>query len=68
MNPLSERYTSIWEKKTLKQLEKEVNSLREYMKKHDSHYAFHGKALSPEELSDGGRLLILLDIMQEKSK
>lgn len=65
---MHERFQDIWSTKTIKQVAKEIESLRKYMQKNDAHYVLHGKSHAPDEMSDGERLCTLLDILEEKTK
>ena len=63
-----ERFKKYWESKTKKQIEKEILSLQKYMDKHGQAYAWHGKGMTPPgSLADGDKMLILREILKQKS-
>ena len=60
-------HRSHWEKKTTRQIEKEIESWQKHFRKHDGAYHWHGASLTaPGELSDGDRVRILKDILRER--
>lgn len=63
---ICERFINIWSAKTSKQISKEIESLRKYMQKNDTHYVLHGKSHAPDEMSDSDRLRALMEILREK--
>lgn len=56
-----------WEKRAPAQVEREIESMRRHMQKHAGHYAFHGRTAHPDELTDGDRLRILREILEDES-
>ncbi|WP_391560686.1 hypothetical protein [Robertmurraya sp.] len=63
---MHERFQDIWSTKTIKQITKEIESLRKYMQKNDAHYVLHGKSHAPDEMSDSDRLRALMKILRDK--
>lgn len=63
---IHERFQDIWSTKTIKQITKEIESLRKYMQKNDAHYVLHGKSHAPDEMSDSDRLRALMEILKER--
>ena len=63
---MQERFVNIWSAKTIRQITKEIESLRKYMQKNDAHYVLHGKSHAPDEMSDSDRLRALMEILREK--
>lgn len=63
---MHERFINIWSTKTVKQITKEIESLRKYMQKNDAHYVLHGKSHAPDEMSDSDRMRALMEILREK--
>lgn len=62
-----EKYKELWIKKTKRQVEKEIESMRKYIQKHASSYAFHGNQTNPEEMTDGQRLSALKEVLEIKT-
>lgn len=59
-----ERYKSCWAKKTPKQVEREISSMRKYMAKHSRSYEWHGTNMTPPgSLADGDKLNALREIL-----
>lgn len=57
---IREDYKKYWDKKTDKQIEKEIISWRKYMDRYSSAYSWHGSSMTPPgELADGDKLCIL---------
>jgi len=63
MKSAADRYREIWSRKTIKQIEKEIESFRRYFARHKDCF-FHECA--PDSLSDGNQMVILKDILAEK--
>lgn len=63
---MQERFVNIWSAKTIRQITKEIESLRKYMQKNDAHYVLHGKSHAPDEMSDSDRLRALVQILKDK--
>lgn len=63
---MQERFVNIWSDKTIRQITKEIESLRKYMQKNDAHYVLHGKSHAPDEMSDSDRMRALMEILREK--
>lgn len=63
---MQERFVNIWSTKTIKQITKEIESLRKYMQKNDTHYVLHGKSHALDEMSDSDRMRALMEILREK--
>lgn len=62
-------YRDLWAKKTAKQIEREIESMRRYMQKHNAAYNWHGGAMSaPGSLADGDRLSALRDALAIKTR
>lgn len=62
-----EKYRNYWAQKTDKQVQKECQSMRNYIGKHGSAYEWHGKRMTPpDSLSDGSKLLVLREILQDR--
>lgn len=63
-----EEYRDKWAKKTAKQIEKEIKSMRAYMQRHSQAYAWHGKDITPPgSLADGDKLCALRDALKIRS-
>lgn len=63
------KFKSIWSRKTIKQIEKELKSWRSYMDSHGQSYTFHGRDMTPLNcLSDGDKVLILKEILADKER
>lgn len=61
-----DEYKAVWAKKTRRQIEKEIDSMRKYMQKHDAAYKLHsGEMTAPGELADGVRLMALREVLEE---
>lgn len=63
---MQERFVNIWSAKTIRQITKEIESLRKYMQKNDAHYVLHGKSHAPDEMSDSDRFRALVQILKDK--
>lgn len=61
-----EKYRAIWSAKTVRQIEKEIESMRRYMQRNDRAYSWHGAQHAPGEMSDGDRLVTLQCALEEK--
>lgn len=63
-----DEYRDMWLKKTAKQIEREIESLRKYMQRHNSAYAWHGNSMTPPgHMADGDRLLALREALRIKT-
>jgi len=62
-----ERYKATWAKKTTVQVEREAASMRRYMVRNSSAYAWHGANVPPGSLGDGDKLLALQEIIRERA-
>lgn len=63
-----DEYRDRWAKKTAKQIEREIASMRAYMQRHSRAYAWHGKGITPPgSLSDGDKLCALRDALEMKT-
>lgn len=63
MSDAEDRYREVWSRKTIKQIEKEIESFRRYFARHKDCF-FHKS--SPTSLSDGQQFNILRDVLEEK--
>lgn len=63
MSNAVDRYREIWSRKTIKQIEKELDSYRRYLARHKDCFF---KECAPDSLSDGDRIVILKDLLREK--
>lgn len=62
-----EQYRDLWAAKTIKQIEREIESMRAYMQRHTQAYAWHGKNMTPPgSLADGDRLMALREALAIK--
>lgn len=59
----ADRYRGIWSRKTIKQIEKELDSYHKYLARHKDSFF---KECAPDSLSDGNRIVILRDLLREK--
>lgn len=65
MNLSYEEYRDLWAAKTVRQIEREIESWRKYMQRHTRAYAWHGSSMTPPgELSDGDKLCALRDALK----
>lgn len=65
MGDAYDRYRDHWSAKTIKQIEREIESMRRYMQKHNSAYEWHGKAMTaPGSLADGDKLSALREALE----
>ncbi len=60
-------YKATWTKKTTVQVEHEAASMRRYMARNSSAYAWHGANVPPGSLGDGDKLLALQEIIRERA-
>jgi hypothetical protein len=61
-----ERYRATWSQKTKGHIEKEISSMRKYMQRHSSAYAWHGSDMTPPRaIADGDKLNILRELLEE---
>lgn len=64
----TQNYRSIWEKKTTKQIQKEIESWHRYIDRYSQSYAWHGKDITPPgTLADGDKVLILKEILRDRN-
>lgn len=62
-----EEYRDLWARKTVKQIEREIESMRRYMQRHNAAYNWHGKSMTPTgSLADGDRLNALREALATK--
>ena len=67
MSDPAEKYASIWSRKTIKQIEREIESWRRHFQKHNAGYGFTSAAIAaPGALADGDRMNILREILAER--
>ncbi len=59
-----EQFRKTWSKKTVRQLEKEIDSWQRYMQKHSGSYGW--VETNPNEMNDSDKLTILREIHSEK--
>ena len=59
-------YLKTWNQKTTKQVKKELESMRKYVRKHSAHYAWHGANVAPGGIADGDKILILSEILRDR--
>ncbi len=65
MSDAYDKYRDHWAKKAIKQIEREIESMRRYMQKHNSAYEWHGKAMTaPGSLADGDKLSALREALE----
>lgn len=61
------KYKSVWEKKTTRQIEKELKSWQVYVNKHSGAYAWHGNGITPPgTLPDGDKITALKELLEER--
>lgn len=59
-----EQYRDKWQKKTYRQVEKELDSYHRYLSKHsDGHF----QEAAPDEMSDGDRVMVLKEVLRVKA-
>lgn len=64
-----DEYRDLWLRKTVKQIECEIESMRKYMQRHSQAYAWHGKNMTaPGSLADGDKLLALREALRLKTE
>lgn len=62
-----EEYRDLWARKTVKQIAREIESMRRYMQRHNAAYNWHGKSMTPPgSLADGDRLNALREVLATK--
>lgn len=62
-----EQFRDMWARKTVKQIEREIESMRRYMQRHNTAYEWHGKNMTPPgSLADGDKLSALRDALATK--
>jgi hypothetical protein len=67
MSDPAEKYASMWRRKTIKQIEREIESWRRHFQKHNAGYGFTSAAIAaPGALADGDRMNILREILAER--
>ena len=59
-----EKYRKIWNAKTSRQVQREINDWHKHMNKHNAGYNWH--LTNPDSLSDGDRVMILKEILSIK--
>jgi hypothetical protein len=65
MNPTYGEFRDLWARKTVKQIEREIESMRKYMQRHRKAYSWHGSDMkATDELSDGSKLCALRDALE----
>jgi len=63
------KFVNLWGDKTLKQLQKEVDSYHSYFSRCNGHYEWHGKGGSnPQDLTESDRFNLLREMLIEKQK
>ena len=64
-----DEYRDMWAKKTTKQIEREIESMRKYMQRHNAAYNWHGRSMTaPGSMADGDRLSALRAALAMKSE
>ena len=62
-----DEYKALWAKKTTKQVEKELASMRRYCDKYSAAYSWHGKQITPPgNVPDGDKIIALKEILETK--
>lgn len=62
-----DRYRAHWSAKTSKQIQRELDSMRKYVQRNSSSYAWHGaNSSAPGEITDGDKINALRDILRTK--
>lgn len=65
INPTYDEYRDLWAARTVRQIEREIESWRKHMQRHARAYAWHGRdGHDPETLSDGTKLCALRDALK----
>ena len=63
-----DEYRDMWAKKTAKTIEREIESMRRYMQRHNAAYNWHGRSMTaPGSLADGDRLSALREALATKA-
>ena len=61
-----DRYRAHWSAKTPKQVQRELDSMRRYVQRNSSSYAWHGaNNAAPGSLTDGDKINILREILRD---
>ena len=59
-----EQFRDLWAGRTVKQIEREIESMRLYMQRHNAAYNWHGKNMTPPgSLADGDKLMALREAL-----
>ena len=59
-----EQFRDLWAGRTVKQIEREIESMRRYMQRHNAAYNWHGKNMTtPCSLADGDKLMALREAL-----
>lgn len=61
-----DRYRAHWSAKTAQQVQRELDSMRRYVQRNSSSYAWHGANAAPGALTDGDKINTLRDILRAK--
>lgn len=62
-----EQFRDMWATKTEKQIEREIESMRRYMQRHNAAYNWHWKNMTPPgSLADGDKLMALREALEIK--
>jgi len=62
-----EQFRDLWAGRTVKQIEREIESMRRYMQRHSAAYNWHGKNMTaPGALADGDKLMALREALSIK--
>lgn len=65
LNPSYNEFRDHWAAKSIRQIEREIESWRKYMQRHGRAYAWHGgDGHDPDTLSDGTKLCALRDALK----
>lgn len=60
-----EQFRDLWAGRTVKQIEREIESMRRYMQRHNAAYVWHGNAMTaPGSLADGDKLSALREALE----
>ena len=62
-------YKIQWSMETTRKIESHLAGMHRYVQKHSAAYAWHGANMTaPTSLSDGDKICILKEILQEREK
>lgn len=65
MSEAYDKYRDYWSARTVKQIEREIESMRRYMQRHNAAYVWHGNAMTaPGSLADGDKLSALREALE----